>query len=446
MHVTSRSTLTFQVFFVAVALTMPLFAQTAAVAPPQPVPSAAGTAASTRAYADYLKAFEAAEPGSRPAALRLLAESLRLDPHGNPAAQLAFNLLVEQRADTPVKLLGETGIFSSAVYSPDGTKILTTATDRTARLWDAGTGAPLGAPMEHDEEVAAAAFSPDGRSLATGTSEGEVTLWDAATGKKLPGSMKLSSGAVWSISFSPDGTILAAASDAGRARTWDATNGKPLTAELTYHEAAYQVSFSRDSRFLVIPTGDDYADVRDARTGVRRFKLASGNTLVYAQYSPDDGSILTAGRDSRVRLWNAATGQPSPIQFQHGYAVEYAGFSADGHTILTASLDHTARVWDAQTGRALTPPLQRLFSGQASALTAAGFTPLPGTRQSVSGARRAVTLSHCLFSSPMPRLRRSTRPPPRFSSQAALLLPWLRCRLPGTPRHGFRNWRILLLP
>ena len=52
-------------------------------------------------------------------------------------------------------------------FSPDGTKIATASWDKTARLWDAATGKPLGAPMKHDGIVLAVAFSPDGTKIAT---------------------------------------------------------------------------------------------------------------------------------------------------------------------------------------------------------------------------------------------------------------------------------------
>ena len=32
----------------------------------------------------------------------------------------------------------------SAAFSPDGTRIVTASDDKTARLWDAATGAPIG--------------------------------------------------------------------------------------------------------------------------------------------------------------------------------------------------------------------------------------------------------------------------------------------------------------
>jgi hypothetical protein len=48
---------------------------------------------SIQAHLDFLLALNLAQEGSKPEALRVLAESLRLKPRGNPASALVFELL-----------------------------------------------------------------------------------------------------------------------------------------------------------------------------------------------------------------------------------------------------------------------------------------------------------------------------------------------------------------
>jgi WD40 repeat protein len=59
--------------------------------------------------------------------------------------------------------------------------VLTASYDKTARLWEARTGRPLGIPLEHQDAVLAVAFSPDGRTVLTGSRDKTARLWDART-------------------------------------------------------------------------------------------------------------------------------------------------------------------------------------------------------------------------------------------------------------------------
>jgi WD40 repeat protein len=61
-------------------------------------------------------------------------------------------------------------------FSPDGTLLATASEDKTARLWDVATGAPVRAFTGHDLAVEDVAFSPDGTLLATASFK-TVRLW-----------------------------------------------------------------------------------------------------------------------------------------------------------------------------------------------------------------------------------------------------------------------------
>ena len=107
----------------------------------------------------------------------------------------------------------------SAVFSPDGTRVVTASLDKTARIWDAARGKPLTSPMVH-EEVGRAVFSPDGMRVVTAGSDGTARVWDAATGLPLTRPLEHQLG-VRSIAFSPDGTRIVTASEDQTARVWD---------------------------------------------------------------------------------------------------------------------------------------------------------------------------------------------------------------------------------
>jgi len=318
----------------------------------------AGTGKSNQAYIDFLQALNLADEKSNPEALRLLAESLHLQPQGNPAAGLVFELLTELRTNSRLLLRGHTGAVLYAAYSPDGTKIVTASADHTARLWDASTGRQLIPPLQHDEDVLMAEFSPDGKRVVTGSEDHTARVWDVQTGQPVGVPMQ-ETDAIRYVKFSPDGRTVATGSDDNKARIWDASTGLAVSPSIEYHESVFAINFSPDGSRVVTATGDGRADILDAKTGSRLVgPMRHTNNVFTAVFSPDGNAILTASADRTAGLWSAQTGQALGPVFHHGFWICSAAFNNDASRVVTASWDHTARVWDTRTGHPVTPPLQ----------------------------------------------------------------------------------------
>jgi WD40 repeat protein len=123
----------------------------------------------------------------------------------------------------------------SAAFSPDGKRIVTTSQDKTARLWDADTGKPIGEPLKgHENYVLSAAFSPDGKRIVTASADRTARLWDAETGKPIGEPLNHAAG-LNSATFSPDGKRIVTASADGTARLWEIFAS---TEELVSHAKA----------------------------------------------------------------------------------------------------------------------------------------------------------------------------------------------------------------
>jgi WD40 repeat protein len=60
-------------------------------------------------------------------------------------------------------LEGHSESVSSVAFLPDGKQVVSRSDDRTARLWDAVTGAALHSLKGHSDPVTSVAFSPDGK-------------------------------------------------------------------------------------------------------------------------------------------------------------------------------------------------------------------------------------------------------------------------------------------
>jgi WD40 repeat protein len=109
-------------------------------------------------------------------------------------------------------------------YSADGTRLVTSSWDRTAKLWDAATGDEIRTFAGHEDNVSGAALSPDGRWLASASSDNAVRVWDARTADVVT-VLRGHTGRVLSVAFSPDGKYLASSSGyrgKGEVKVWDA--------------------------------------------------------------------------------------------------------------------------------------------------------------------------------------------------------------------------------
>jgi WD40 repeat protein len=73
----------------------------------------------------------------------------------------------------------------SAAYSPNGGHIVTASVDRTARIWDAASGAEITALRGHEDWVLSAAYSSDGGHIVTASNDRTVRIWDAASGAEI---------------------------------------------------------------------------------------------------------------------------------------------------------------------------------------------------------------------------------------------------------------------
>ena len=287
----------------------------------------------------------------------------------------------------------------SAAFDPSDHRVVTASDDRTAAIWDVGTGKMILALKGHNAEVTYAEFSSDGNRVITASYDGTARIWDASSGAeiaRLAGHERdpegWEGGRVYVAHFSPDGKLAITIGVDETARIWDAMNGRQLHVLRGYRDAVFSpnsqavsLAPADDQEVLLVASdsgrklrafaceGDDPPRrVRFSRDGMLiagagLYKLAcvwnvddpSRRTVLRghegtwgvndASFSPDGERLVTSGGDGTVRIWDVKTGKQTML-LQHPPYVTTVRFSPDGTRILSASQDKTARIWDAQTG------------------------------------------------------------------------------------------------
>ena len=159
--------------------------------------------------------------------------------------------LWDARTGAELARLAHDGPVSSATFSPEGARVLTTSDDNMARLWEASTGVEVGR-FAHRYWVLSAAFSPDGAYAMTASHDNVVRLWDVGNGTEI--ARFGHDGPIVSAAFSADGTRIVTASE-NLARLWDVASGLELT-RFVHDGPVSSAAFSPDSLLLLTASGE----------------------------------------------------------------------------------------------------------------------------------------------------------------------------------------------
>ena len=288
-------------------------------------------------------------------------------------------------APRPSRSRGTPTSVNSAAFSPDGSRIVTASEDRTARVWDARSGAEVLTLKGHNAESStrrrsaptARASSPRATTDGEGLGRRERRRGPHAQGAHRPVVARRRS-APTARASSPRVTD-------GTAKVWDAQDRR---RDPHAQRGAFTRLWDRVPAFGVA-------------------------------FSPDGSRVLTASETGRRRSGTRRTGAEVLTLKGHTGAVLSAAFSPDGSRIVTASDDRTAKVWDAQDRRR-GPHAQgahRMSSfRRRSAPTGRASSPRARTARRRSGTRRPAPRSSRSRGTPVASVRRRSARTARGSS------------------------------
>jgi WD40 repeat protein len=223
--------------------------------------------------------------------------------------------------------VGHTGNLTNASFNPDGSKAITSADDKTVKIWDTYTGALLADLKEHSSYISSAEFSPDGKKILTASGDKTIKIWDAESGK--------------------------------------------LLLNLTGHlENINTAHFSPSGKKIISIASDNCAIVWDSHSGKRLFTLYqqgpmfSGPGITVGRFSADETTIITGDNKGVIKTWNAETGEPLMQLMGHNTHINDICFDAAGNQIASMAQDSGIIIWDAVTGKKkLSIPLKTFIIG-----------------------------------------------------------------------------------
>lgn len=285
-------------------------------------------------------------------------------------------------------LRGHGGQVLAVAFTPDGRRLVSGGTDRSARVWDVATGELVqrvetarprpsriafsksgslvwacgsnlavealdleAGKLRHVVNLGPAslrglAVHPDDQHLVVGTDSSGIRVWDMLAGAEVR-TLPASAPNLNDLALAPDGTRLATCARDGTIAVQDFASGQLRWQRQAHEATAWHVAFDATGDRLLSIGGDGRLRVWGAADGEEGFSVvASTGPLRDAVFSPDGQWIATAGLDLAIRLWRADTGASVATLLGHTEPPLALAFSSDGHLLASGGRDRAVRVWD----------------------------------------------------------------------------------------------------
>lgn len=306
-------------------------------------------------------------------------------------------------------LRGHEGIVTAVALSAGGEVAISAGWDRTVRVWDVASGRCLKTFAGHEAIAAGVALSPDGMLAASGGWDRTVRLWRVPARTVMSFTPRLSRRVCYARLPSPEpdasewldggeaalregrvADALAAARAARRVITpADAVRTAQLWRDLAPHCArarALDLSLvahwkPRAPLTAVWPLAD--GDVLEAARSGAVCRAAAGGSVAAALDAAHEGRVLacavaeetgvavSAGADTRLRVWDLAAGSCRGLLAGHTSLVAAVALAADARLAVSGAYDHMLRLWDLDRCRCA-----RILSGHARQVTAVSLDAL----------------------------------------------------------------------
>ena len=288
-----------------------------------------------------------------------LALALSANQIDNPPALSQTTLMeVAYAPATTHRCELDTVEVAATAFSPDGTKIITSAWDQvqpttTLTLWDIATCEMLEQTILDDAIVTAIEFLSDGTRAVYATlntvnrSTAIIGLWDVVNWQLID-EQSAGFGYVLNLSVSDDDQRVIADNLQTGATVWTID---PLEQSEGRAKPYYLSNFLYDNT-RAVSANQRTAVLWDTVSGEEtiRYDAPPDIPLASLTVSPDEQYVLGSTSFAVLVLWDLESGEIVREFRGHGEEVIDIVFLPDSKHFLSASVDNSVRLWDIETG------------------------------------------------------------------------------------------------
>jgi hypothetical protein len=221
--------------------------------------------------------------------------------------------------------------------------------------YDAGSWKRLFTVGDEPDSILAADISPDRMRVAFGGPGRVVKVVSVPDGKPLH-VLRKPTDWVLSVAFSPEGLLLAAGDRFGGLYVWEAKSGKDFYALRGHTKGVTSLAWRADSDVLASCGEDRTVRVWDMHTGSERAHWeAHADGVTDVAFHPS-GSLATAGRDGRVRVWDEKGASRADLGPAADGVLRVA-FAPDAKAVVAGDWSGEVTAWPVAGGPAARLPL-----------------------------------------------------------------------------------------
>ncbi|WP_310622332.1 WD40 repeat domain-containing protein [Flexibacterium corallicola] len=189
-------------------------------------------------------------------------------------------------------------------FSPDGTLLVSSSSDYTARVWSVPDMRLIGVISVHADDVSKAAFSPDGQQIATSSFDGTLSVHDlhGVFKKRLVGH----TGLIENFDWGKDNRTLQSCGMDGTIRTWDTLTGECRAVRSIDGVDIDTLVTLTDGTILAGNSDGSIASI-DPYDNVTFFDAHT--TAIKLLFADDaERRLVSLGYDNRVHIWDLNKG------------------------------------------------------------------------------------------------------------------------------------------
>ena len=291
-----------------------------------------------------------------------LIDAIAIGPSGDVVAtggqdQVILVWDLARASPRPRRLEGHTGEVTDLLFTSDGTRLLSCATDKSVRAWTRSWSDWDKELLAHGNEVVRLTLSKSESILISADVDGWLMTWSMADVSGTPMQrFAPHESEIWTLEVSSDGQFMLSGSADGNARVWSVTKAglsKQTVVLRGHRDTINDASFSPDS--LLVATGSRDGTVRlwnletnHPEQDPRVLEVANGVTVDHVLFSPDGERLYIGAGDGAIHVWYVRRSEEQPVRMiLGGHSQRLSGLVIpdDGRFLISGSLDGTTRIW-----------------------------------------------------------------------------------------------------